>query len=135
MSLHLTRFICFENNCLAGDLVADVTVAKEGIPSMAIAAAYAGPCFNLLIGLGLSTSVAIWRHGSLDLQPRQRNGEIDQHSVNVVYCNFAFLLAALVFALVSVPLAGYRMTRRFGISLILLYIVYFSVSIVLQYEK
>eukprot|EP01138_Halocafeteria_seosinensis_P001918 gb/GECG01001964.1/.p1 GENE.gb/GECG01001964.1/~~gb/GECG01001964.1/.p1 ORF type:complete len:905 (+),score=69.08 gb/GECG01001964.1/:1-2715(+) len=116
-----------------GDLVADVTVAKEGIPSMAIAATYAGPCFNLLIGLGLSTSVAIWKQGDLKLQPPSSDGKSALHSTDVIYCNFAFLLASLILVLIVVPLSGYKMSRRLGVILILLYVVYFIVSMILQY--
>lgn len=113
--------------------MADVTVAKEGIPSMAIAATYAGPCFNLLIGLGLSTSVAIWKQGELKLQPQTRGGQSDFHSIDVIYCNFAFLLAALLLVLVVVPLSEYKMSRKLGVILILLYVVYFITSMILQY--
>ncbi|GAU11541.1 hypothetical protein TSUD_345320 [Trifolium subterraneum] len=35
-----------------GDLVADVAVAKAGHPAMAMAGCFAGPMFNMLIGLG-----------------------------------------------------------------------------------
>uniref|UniRef100_A0A2N9FD77 Sodium/calcium exchanger membrane region domain-containing protein n=1 Tax=Fagus sylvatica TaxID=28930 RepID=A0A2N9FD77_FAGSY len=35
-----------------GDLVADVAVAKAGQPAMAMAGCFAGPMFNMLVGLG-----------------------------------------------------------------------------------
>ncbi|XVF06134.1 hypothetical protein REPUB_Repub06bG0021500 [Reevesia pubescens] len=35
-----------------GDLVADVAVAKAGHPAMAMAGCFAGPMFNMLVGLG-----------------------------------------------------------------------------------
>ncbi|XP_010458163.2 PREDICTED: cation/calcium exchanger 5-like isoform X3 [Camelina sativa] len=35
-----------------GDLVADVAVAKAGRPAMAMAGCFAGPMFNMLVGLG-----------------------------------------------------------------------------------
>ncbi|KAH9387925.1 Mitochondrial sodium/calcium exchanger protein [Tyrophagus putrescentiae] len=43
-------------NCL-GDLVSDVAMAKAGYPSMALAAAFSGPMFNLLVGLGLPYTI------------------------------------------------------------------------------
>ena len=42
----------------AGDLVADVIVAKSGEPMMAVAACYSGPLFNAAVGLGLAFSDA-----------------------------------------------------------------------------
>lgn len=37
-----------------GDLVADVALARSGEPVVALAGCYAGPMFNMLIGLGLA---------------------------------------------------------------------------------
>ena len=34
--------------------MADVVVAKQGFPAMALAATFGGPLFNLFLGLGLS---------------------------------------------------------------------------------
>ena len=37
-----------------GDMVANTAVAKKGLARMAITGCFAGPLFNLLLGLGLS---------------------------------------------------------------------------------
>ncbi len=37
-----------------GDLVADVSVARAGSPDMAVTACFAGPLFNMLVGLGVA---------------------------------------------------------------------------------
>jgi Ca2+/Na+ antiporter len=37
-----------------GDLVADVAVARAGSPDMAVTACFAGPLFNMLVGLGVA---------------------------------------------------------------------------------
>ena len=39
------------------DLSANVTMARKGLANMAITACYAGPLFNILIGLGAGFSV------------------------------------------------------------------------------
>ena len=36
------------------DLAADMSVTRAGFPNMAVTAAYAGPFFNMCIGIGLS---------------------------------------------------------------------------------
>uniref|UniRef100_A0A7S4NBM3 Sodium/calcium exchanger membrane region domain-containing protein n=1 Tax=Paramoeba aestuarina TaxID=180227 RepID=A0A7S4NBM3_9EUKA len=41
-----------------GDMVSNVIVAKQGYPSMALAATYGGPLFNLFLGLGLA--ITFW---------------------------------------------------------------------------
>jgi len=38
-----------------GDLMANLSIAKKGFAEMAMTGCYAGPLFNLLMGLGLST--------------------------------------------------------------------------------
>lgn len=40
-----------------GDLVADVALARAGEPVVALAGCYAGPMFNMLIGLGLALTI------------------------------------------------------------------------------
>uniref|UniRef100_A0A914ZFY0 Sodium/calcium exchanger membrane region domain-containing protein n=1 Tax=Panagrolaimus superbus TaxID=310955 RepID=A0A914ZFY0_9BILA len=41
-----------------GDLVADISVAKQGFPQMAASAAIGGPLFNLLVGFGAAFFIA-----------------------------------------------------------------------------
>ncbi|XP_072047899.1 mitochondrial sodium/calcium exchanger protein-like [Amphiura filiformis] len=45
-----------------GDLVSDITVAKQGFPRMAIAACFGGPLFNMLLGIGISCTIAAIRN-------------------------------------------------------------------------
>lgn len=45
-------------NCL-GDMTADVAMTKRGFGEMAITGCIAGPIFNVLMGLGLSTTLTI----------------------------------------------------------------------------
>uniref|UniRef100_A0A915LJJ7 Sodium/calcium exchanger membrane region domain-containing protein n=1 Tax=Meloidogyne javanica TaxID=6303 RepID=A0A915LJJ7_MELJA len=41
-----------------GDLIADVSVARQGMPRMALSAAIGGPLFNLMVGFGSSFTIA-----------------------------------------------------------------------------
>lgn len=41
-----------------GDLFADVSISRAGAPSMAVAAVFAGPLFNLLVGMGCALLIA-----------------------------------------------------------------------------
>jgi sodium/potassium/calcium exchanger 6 len=45
--------LAFGNQC--GDMMANVAIAKRGFGSMAITGCFAGPLFDLLIGLTLAT--------------------------------------------------------------------------------
>ena len=45
--------------------VANTTVAREGRPAMAIAACFAGPLFNLLMGLSVGLLISTAMHGPI----------------------------------------------------------------------
>ena len=112
-----------------GDLIADVTVAKEGYPAMAMGGVFAGPLFNLLIGLGLSLLVGTGKApgGVLEVQSGARTNRI------VIAC-FAFLGFALLLTLIVVPLNGFVFSRRYGFVLFGLYAAYMATCFVLQFE-
>jgi len=112
-----------------GDLIADVTVAKEGYPAMAMGGVFAGPLFNLLIGLGLSLLVGTGKAegGVLEVQSGARTNRI------VIAC-FAFLGFGLLLTMVVVPLSGFVFTRRYGYVLFGLYFMYMATCFVLQFE-
>ena len=48
-----------------GDTVANAGVAKRGLARMAITGCFAGPFFNLCIGLGLSMTVQNLKHNKV----------------------------------------------------------------------
>lgn len=47
--------LAWGNSC--GDMMANSAVAKKGFARMALIGCFAGPLFNLLIGLGLSLTI------------------------------------------------------------------------------
>ena len=47
-------------NCL-GDMAADVAMTKKGFGEMAVTGCVAGPIFNVLMGIGLSSTIAIFK--------------------------------------------------------------------------
>ncbi|KAF8426390.1 Sodium/calcium exchanger protein-domain-containing protein [Tirmania nivea] len=88
-----------------GDLVANITIAKLGFPVMALSACFGGPMLNILLGVGVSGMFIGWR----------RNGEGYKVEVSpTLVISAATLLITLVFLLVSVPMNGWRMSRRVG---------------------
>ncbi|GMF17789.1 unnamed protein product [Phytophthora fragariaefolia] len=69
-----------------GDLVSNMAIARDGFPTMAFAGCFAGPMFNLLIGIGLSLTIAILSRGPIFL------GE----PTPLVYLGFGYLLLSLL---------------------------------------
>lgn len=98
-----------------GDLVADLVLACSGPDGVqiAISGCYAGPLFNLLVGLGLSLVVGCWRSRPEPLLIADKDDSL--------FYIIGFLAAGIVWALVIMPLKGMRLSRSFGFGLILLY--------------
>ncbi|EFJ46589.1 Ca2+/H+ antiporter, cation antiporter, membrane protein [Volvox carteri f. nagariensis] len=100
------------------DLVSNITLAKDGLPSMAITACFASPMFVLLAGLVTSLTYAT-RHGTMEL-PKDL-------SLRVLYgCSSSILL---MWALVVPFVFRFRLTRRVGVLAVAVYLVYQSVYI------
>ncbi|XP_077965460.1 mitochondrial sodium/calcium exchanger protein-like [Styela clava] len=102
-----------------GDMVADVTLAKQGFPRMAISACFGGPFFNLIIGIGLPCTIATITNG---------------HPILIKFTLLeatlvGSLLFSLCFSYIVVPIRGFQMTKIYGIILIIIYIVYLPLAI------
>ncbi|CAL6370873.1 unnamed protein product [Bathycoccus prasinos] len=95
-----------------GDLVADVVIAKGGQPTMAVAACYSGPMFNMCVGLGLAFALQ-----AIELSPAPLT--LLTHAN--IPISFMFLFASLLLSLTYVPAKRFRVTKPFGVTLILLY--------------
>jgi solute carrier family 24 (sodium/potassium/calcium exchanger), member 6 len=103
-----------------GDLVADVALAKAGQPTIAIAGCFAGPMFNMLVGLGTALVVQTAR-----VYPK---AYVLEFHVGIVIA-FVFLLLSLMGTLLVVTWARFRVPRFWGYFLIGLYILFTLVSI------
>lgn len=109
-----------------GDLVADITVARLGYPVMALSACFGGPMLNILLGIGVGgLYMTLNRTSSSVLLSSGRNKahpyEITISKVLII--SGATLLVTLVGLLVVVPLNNWRMDRRIGWGLIVLWTV------------
>eukprot|EP00899_Mesostigma_viride_P023912 jgi/Mesvir1/4705/Mv05631-RA.1 len=102
-----------------GDLVSNITIAKGGEAEMAITGSYAGPMFNMLVGLGLSLMLAT---SASYPQPFVLPSDAS------VVITLGFLLASLVLAAVAIPLSGGRITRAVGCCQVALYLVFMAVG-------
>ncbi|XP_060067382.1 mitochondrial sodium/calcium exchanger protein-like [Ylistrum balloti] len=105
-----------------GDLIADTVMARQGYPRMGISACFGGPLFNLLLGIGIPFTVATIKNGS-DYQL-----EITFEEVVLA----AFLMLSLIVSLLVVPLSKFKMSRMYGLILIVLYIVFLVVAILAE---
>lgn len=109
------------------DLSANVTMARKGLANMAITACFAGPVFNILVGLGLGFS-------SLAAQTGQSERQVTL-SPSVV-TGFAFTAASCACLLVTgVVLCRATIPKMYGYASLALYAAYVATGITLQYAK
>lgn len=104
-----------------GDLVADVAVARVGQPAMAVAGCFAGPMFNMLVGLGSALCLRTAKEFPVGYQ-------LDHHPGILVA--FGFLTLNLLGTLIVVSSSKFQLTRFWGKCLISWYILFMVVSVV-----
>ena len=106
-----------------GDLVADITIAKLGFPVMALSACFGGPMMNILLGVGISgIYLAIVRDGKVY--------RVQVSSTLII--SAVTLLVTLVFLLVAVPLNRWKMSRRIGWMMVVLWCISTIVSLCVE---
>ncbi|XP_017436076.1 cation/calcium exchanger 5 [Vigna angularis] len=103
-----------------GDLVADVAVAKAGHPAMAMAGCFAGPMFNMLVGLGSALVIQ-----TANIYPRAY--QLNFH-VGIVMA-FVFLLLSLMGSLLVITWCRFRVPRFWGFCLVGIYAAFTAASL------
>lgn len=107
-----------------GDLVSNVTVAKNGHIETAISACFCGPVQNILLTIGVSFMVAAFKSPKRVL----RIAELNPRDI---YLALTTLLAVITVIAVGVILLGrFRVPRWLGWTLIAIYLVYLPVAVV-----
>ena len=91
------------------DFIADIVVAKKGMPQMAVAACHAGPLFNLLVGLGISLTWVCIEHW-----PTPFSSDLNIK----IYVAFLALIISLVSTFIYAFWNNFTITRKFGIYLL-----------------
>jgi len=94
----------------AGDLITNIAVARAGLSDMAVAGCFAGPTFNLLVGLGCSFLWKVWLSGPFTLDFDER-----------AYISLSFLYIALGVNLGVGYWSGFRLGETLAWPLIGLY--------------
>ena len=98
-----------------GDLVSDVSISRDGFPAMALAGCFAGPLFNLLVGLGLSLTLVTYKGTPVSL------GGAPSTLVDV---GFGFLLISLSLNLIVAGICRQEYSKPLCYTLIGLYLVF-----------
>jgi Ca2+/Na+ antiporter len=97
-----------------GDLITNIAVAKAGLSDMAVAGCFAGPTFNLLVGMGLSF---LWK--CVKGEPHEFSLQLDQRS----FVSLLFLYLALIANLAVGYWGGWSLGKPIAITLFVLYAI------------
>ncbi|CAD5214249.1 unnamed protein product [Bursaphelenchus xylophilus] len=100
-----------------GDLVADSSLARQGYSHMALAAAFGGPLFNLLIGFGLSFTIALLQGKTVEI-------DVDIEKIFM----YGFMCISVVGSLTILVLSRFRTHKFYAM---LLFCVYFLFMVAL----
>lgn len=100
-------------NCML-DFITNVSIARKGLPKMAIAACYGGPLMSTLLGIGLPAFI------TLVIDPNHNTALGTSPLLHIIYY---FLIFGLVSTLIVVILLRFRVTRSLGIYLVALYAI------------
>ncbi|KAJ9554900.1 hypothetical protein OSB04_009514 [Centaurea solstitialis] len=106
-----------------GDLTANVAMAMYGGPDgtqIAMSGCYAGPLFNLLIGLGFSFVFVSWSS-----YPGSYVVPEDPYIAETI----GFLMAGLLWALVILPKRGMRVDHTLGGGLLVIYLCFLFIKL------
>ncbi|KAL6233880.1 hypothetical protein BDW75DRAFT_213795 [Aspergillus navahoensis] len=115
-----------------GDLVANITVARLGYPVMALSACFGGPMLNILLGIGL---------GGLYMTLHSKKAQTSGGAADITYditvskvlvISGATLLTTLVGLLIVVPLNKWRLDRKIGCGLIILWCVSTLINVIAE---
>jgi solute carrier family 24 (sodium/potassium/calcium exchanger), member 6 len=110
-----------------GDLSANVTMARKGLGNMAMTACFAGPVFNILVGLGF---------GFGSLAAMTDNARATVTLSKSAKTGFVFLILNSILILTTGLVWGKgRISKTYGYSALALYSVYAIASIYLQYTS
>jgi len=105
-----------------GDLSANITMARKGLANMAMTACFAGPVFNILMGLGLGFGLG--------------NAEKEVELPPSVEIGFVFIiLNSSVIILTGLCWGQGRIPKKFGYISLSLYTIYVIFAIYYQYSK
>ncbi|XP_068616886.1 mitochondrial sodium/calcium exchanger protein [Brachionichthys hirsutus] len=107
-----------------GDCFADITIARQGYPRMAISACFGGIIFNMLFGVGLGCLVQMVK--------TQSDVQFEPGGL-LTWVLTGSLGLSMVLSFVIIPLCRFQMGRPYGIFLIIFYCVFLVIALLTEF--
>ncbi|PIK44623.1 putative sodium/potassium/calcium exchanger 6, mitochondrial-like [Apostichopus japonicus] len=101
-----------------GDMIADVTMAKQGFPKMALSACFGGPLFNMLLGIGISC-----------IKASRKTGHFPLNHNDVQYVLAGGLAASLIFSLVFMLVRKFHVGKLYSLLLLIIYVAFLVLAL------
>ncbi|CAN7990457.1 unnamed protein product [Ixodes hexagonus] len=107
-----------------GDLVTNLSLAKQGFPQMAMSACFAGPVLALLLGIGIAFNM---NFASLSLEV------IKLQYSRLLLVVYIVLVGMMLLLLLSMVVTWFRSSRFVGIMLITLYVTFLLFTFLVEF--
>lgn len=108
------------------DFVADVALAKQGFPAMAMTGCYCSPLFQMLFGLGTGLIIQTIQQG-----PSYLRDNNNLEAVTMLIIAFLFLITNLLTSLTITSINKFTVPRYLGIFLVSSFITFIGIIVLL----
>nr|XP_039274821.1 sodium/potassium/calcium exchanger 4-like [Styela clava] len=107
------------------DTIASVIVARQGLGDMAVSNSIGSNVFDILLGLAMP-----WFLKTAVVSP----GELVQINSRGLLWSVFLLLASLFLVIISIHLNGWKLTRKLGILIMIMYCVFLTLSLLIEFN-
>lgn len=104
------------------DLITSVIVARKGLGDMAVSSSVGSNIFDITVGLPIPWLMYTLLH----------NGEPVMVSSNGLFCAIVLLFLMLLFVIISIAACRWKMSRKLGLTMFVLYFVFLVLSVLLE---
>ncbi|XP_056268115.1 sodium/potassium/calcium exchanger 1-like isoform X2 [Pseudoliparis swirei] len=106
------------------DLITSVIVARKGLGDMAVSSSVGSNIFDITVGLPVPWLIYTLLH----------DGEPVTVKSNGLFCAIVLLFLMLLFVIISIAVCRWRMSRKLGLTMFVLYFVFLVLSVMLEYR-
>ncbi|MED6267880.1 hypothetical protein CHARACLAT_016569, partial [Characodon lateralis] len=106
------------------DLITSVIVARKGLGDMAVSSSVGSNIFDITVGLPIPWLIYSVLH----------NGEAVTVSSNGLFCTIVLLFLMLLFVVISIAVCHWKMSKKLGITMFVMYFVFLVFSVLLEYQ-
>ncbi|RUS70892.1 hypothetical protein EGW08_021346 [Elysia chlorotica] len=107
------------------DLITSVIVAKKGFGDMAVSSSVGSNIFDITVGLPVP-----WM-----LYSAVNAGDPYEVSSDGLLCSIFLLFIMLIAVIACIAISGWKMSKVLGVAMMLLYLVFVTLAVLLEYGK